>query len=61
MANGQALQVLIKAHEMTQDLSYLIAAKSLLNAFYRIKDGGITYKDSQMIGGMRNMLQMTKI
>ena len=47
MANGQALQVLIKAHEMTQDLRYLIAAKSLLNAFFiEVKDGGITYKDS---------------
>ncbi len=47
MANGQALQVLIKAHEMTQDLRYLIAAKSLLNAFFiEVKGGGITYKDS---------------
>ena len=34
MANGLALQVLIKAHETTQDLKYLIAAKSLLNAFF---------------------------
>jgi hypothetical protein len=47
MANGQALQVLIKAHEITQDLRYLIAAKSLLNAFFvEVKHGGITYKDS---------------
>ena len=47
MANGQALQVLIKAHETTQDLRYLIAAKSLLNAFFiEVKHGGITYKDS---------------
>ena len=47
MANGQALQVLIKAHEITQDLRYLIAAKSLLSAFFvEVKDGGITYKDS---------------
>ena len=47
MANGLALQVLIKAHELTQDLKYLIAAKSLLNAFFiEVKDGGITYKDS---------------
>jgi heparosan-N-sulfate-glucuronate 5-epimerase len=47
MANGQALQVLIKAHEITNDLRYLIAAKSLLNAFFiEVKYGGITYKDS---------------
>ena len=47
MANGQALQILIKAHEITQDLRYLIAAKSLLNAFFiEVEDGGITYKDS---------------
>jgi heparosan-N-sulfate-glucuronate 5-epimerase len=47
MANGLALQVLTKAHELTQDFRYLIAAKSLLNAFFiEVKDGGITYKDS---------------
>ena len=47
LANGFALQVLIKAHEMTQDLKYLTAAKSLLNAFFiEVEDGGITYKDS---------------
>ena len=47
MANGLALQVLIKAHELTQDFRYLIAAKSLLNAFFiEVEHGGITYKDS---------------
>jgi hypothetical protein len=47
MANGLALQVLIKAHEITLDSKYLITAKSLLNAFFiEIEDGGITYKDS---------------
>ena len=47
LANGLTLQVLIKAHEMTQDLKYLIAAKGLLNAFFiEVEDGGITYKDS---------------
>jgi hypothetical protein len=47
MANGHALQVLIKAHEITLDSKYLIAAKSLLNAFFiEVEDGGITYKDS---------------
>ena len=47
MANGLALQVLIKAHAITLDSKYLTAAKSLLNAFFiEVKDGGITYKDS---------------
>lgn len=47
MANGLALQVLIKAHEITLDSKYLIAAKSLLNAFFiEIEDGSVTYKDS---------------
>ena len=47
MAHGLALQVLIKAHEITLDSKYLTAAKSLLNAFFiEVKDGGITYKDS---------------
>jgi hypothetical protein len=47
MANGLALQVLIKAHEITLDSKYLITAKSLLNAFFiEVEDGGITYKDS---------------
>ena len=47
MANGLALQVLIKAHEITQDLKYLTAAKSLLNAFFiEVKYEGVIYKDS---------------
>jgi heparosan-N-sulfate-glucuronate 5-epimerase len=47
LANGLALQVLIKAHEITHDVKYLTAAKSLLNAFFiEVEDGGITYKDS---------------
>jgi hypothetical protein len=47
MANGLALQVLVKAHEITHDSKYLIAAKNLLNAFFiEVNDGGITYKDS---------------
>ena len=47
LAHGLALQVLIKAHETTQDLIYLTAAKSLLNAFFiEVENGGITYKDS---------------
>jgi heparosan-N-sulfate-glucuronate 5-epimerase len=48
MANGLALQVLIKADEITPDLRYLKAAKSLLNAFFiEVQHCGITYKDSE--------------
>ena len=48
MANGLALQVLIKAPEISHDLKYLEAAKSLLNAFFiEVQHGGITYKDSE--------------
>jgi hypothetical protein len=47
MANGLALEVLMKAHKTTLDSKYLITAKSLLNAFFiEVEDGGITYKDS---------------
>lgn len=45
MAQGQALEVLIKAHDITNDKKYLETAKSLLNAFFvEVKDGGVTYK-----------------
>ena len=47
MANGQALQVLIKAHEITHHERYLDAAKRLLNAFFiEVQHGGLTYKDT---------------
>jgi heparosan-N-sulfate-glucuronate 5-epimerase len=45
MAQGLALEVLIRAHEITKDKKYLDAAKNLLNAFFvEVKDGGVTYK-----------------
>jgi heparosan-N-sulfate-glucuronate 5-epimerase len=45
LANGLALQVLVKAHVITNDEKYLAAAKRLLNSFYvEVKDGGVTYK-----------------
>ena len=48
MAQGQAIQVLVKAHRITHDINYLDTAKSLLNAFFvEVKDGGVTYKDSE--------------
>lgn len=47
MANGEALTPLIKAHELTNNMSYLYTAKELLNSFFvEVKDGGVTYKDS---------------
>jgi heparosan-N-sulfate-glucuronate 5-epimerase len=48
MAQGRALQVLIRAHEITGDDRYLDTAKKLLNAFYtEVKNGGITYKTAK--------------
>lgn len=45
MAQGQALHVLIRAHKLTGDNKYLIAAKRLLNTFFvEVKGGGVTYK-----------------
>lgn len=45
MAQGQAIQVLIKAHELSNDQKYLDEANLLLNAFFvDINDGGVTYK-----------------
>jgi heparosan-N-sulfate-glucuronate 5-epimerase len=48
MAQAKALEVLIKAHEITGDKKYLDTAKPLLNAFFvEVKDGGVTYKTPQ--------------
>jgi hypothetical protein len=45
MAQGLALQVMARAHQITSNQRYLDAGKLLLNAFYvEVKDGGITYK-----------------
>jgi heparosan-N-sulfate-glucuronate 5-epimerase len=45
LANGVALQVLIKAHSITQNEKYLKTAKKFLNSFYvEVKNGGVTYK-----------------
>ena len=48
MAQGEGVTVLNKAYEITGDVSYLEYAKYALNAFFiDIKDGGVTYKDSE--------------
>jgi heparosan-N-sulfate-glucuronate 5-epimerase len=48
MAQGQALQALIKAHNITGEEKYLDTAKMILNSFFvEIKDGGVTYKTPQ--------------
>ena len=45
MAQGQALQVMIRADSITHNSRYLKTAKSLLNAFfYEVDEGGVTYK-----------------
>jgi hypothetical protein len=45
MAQGRAIQVLIKAHKITGDEKYLDSAKLLLNSFFvEVKNGGVTYK-----------------
>jgi len=45
MAQGQGIQALVKAHEITNDKKYLDNAKLLLNSFFiEVKDGGVTYK-----------------
>jgi heparosan-N-sulfate-glucuronate 5-epimerase len=46
LTQGQGVQVLIKAYNMTGDKKYLNSANLALNSFYvEVKDGGITYKD----------------
>jgi heparosan-N-sulfate-glucuronate 5-epimerase len=45
MANGEAINPLLKAYELTGNKTYLHTAKMLLNCFYvDVKDGGVTYK-----------------
>jgi heparosan-N-sulfate-glucuronate 5-epimerase len=45
LANGVALQVLIKAHAITRDEKYLQTGKKILNSFFvEVRDGGVTYK-----------------
>lgn len=45
MVQGQALQVLAKAHELTKKQYYLDFADSLITPlFYSTKDGGVTHK-----------------
>ena len=47
MAQGQSIQALVKAHEVSKETKYLNFAKLLLNAFYiEVKDGGVTYKNN---------------
>lgn len=45
MVNGEALNVLAKAYQVTGNMTYLDTAKRILNSFYiGVKDGGVTYK-----------------
>lgn len=45
MAQGLALQVMVRAHEISQDEKYLESAGTILNSFFvEVKDGGVSYK-----------------
>jgi hypothetical protein len=45
IAQGRAIQALVKAHNITGDKKYSDTAKLLLNSFFiEVKDGGVTYK-----------------
>lgn len=45
LANGVALQVLIKAHASTKNAKYLQASDELLKSFYyEVNEGGVSYK-----------------
>jgi len=47
MAQGQGVQALTKAYNLTGNEKYLKAAKTALNAFYiEVKDGGVTLKEN---------------
>jgi len=47
MAQGQGLQALVKAHEITNNSTFLDTAELLLNSFFvEVKNGGVTYKSS---------------
>jgi heparosan-N-sulfate-glucuronate 5-epimerase len=47
MAQGQALQVMIRAHSITGDEGYLRCGEELLNAFFvEVEDGGVAYRTS---------------
>lgn len=48
MSQGYGISALNKAYEITGDVSYLEYAKYALNAFFiDVKNGGVTYKDSE--------------
>ena len=48
MAQGRALQVLVRAHQLTNDDSYLESARRLLNAFFvDFEHGGATMRSEQ--------------
>ncbi|MDY6964340.1 MAG: D-glucuronyl C5-epimerase family protein [Halobacteriota archaeon] len=51
MAQGQGIQVLARAYNITSDQKYLEVANSSLQVFYiEVKNGGVTYKDPETGG-----------
>lgn len=48
MAQAVGIQILVRAYKITGNNIYLNPAKKALNAFFvEVKDGGLTYKDSE--------------
>lgn len=48
MAQARGIQIMTKAHKITNDDKYLNESKKLLNAFFvDVKDGGVTYKSKK--------------
>ena len=51
IAQGQGIQVLVRAYNITSDQKYLKVANSSLQVFYiEYKNGGLTYKDPETGG-----------
>jgi len=48
LAQGRIINIMLKAHNLTNDTKYLTEAKLLLNGFFvDVSDGGLTYKTKE--------------
>jgi heparosan-N-sulfate-glucuronate 5-epimerase len=55
MAQAQAIEALMYAHDVTHNAKYIDAAKLLLNSFFvEVKDGGVTYKNLSLTSLHKN-------
>ncbi len=56
MAQGQAIQALKRAYDVSRDQKYLDTANALLNSFFvEVKEEVLPIKQKEMDGGMKNM------